>query len=34
MFIKDAKTGAVAEEFQKFIGNKSHSSYDITHFFN
>jgi hypothetical protein len=34
MLLKDAKTGAIAEEFQKFIENKNYTPYDISHYFN
>lgn len=34
MLTKDAKTGVVAEEFQKFVESKSYTSVDISHFFN
>jgi hypothetical protein len=32
MLIKDAKTGVVAEEFQKFIEKKTYTPNDISHF--
>lgn len=34
MLIKDAKTGQVAEEYQKFIESKSYTPLDVSHFFN
>lgn len=34
MLIKDAKTGVVAEEYQKFVEKKSFTPIDVSHFFN
>ncbi len=34
MLIKDAKTGVVAEEYQRFIEKKNYTPFDISHFFN
>jgi len=34
MLMKDAKTGQVAEEYQKYIETKSYTPLDVSHFFN
>lgn len=34
MLMKDAKTGQVAEEYQKYIETKTYTPLDVAHFFN